>query len=344
MDFQKTMLEKAKSMQKRLVLAEGNEPRTVAAARKIVDGNYAKEVTLIGKIADIEKTAREAGVKLDGITLVDPEKSPLLEKYSAAYYDAKHKHDEAKAAAGKPVAHPYTPESARAQLLDPMHWGGMMVHLGDADAMVAGALAPTANMIKAGLDTVGTTSKTASSCFVVVCQDKSWGVDGALIFSDCAVIPEPTAEQLPDIAISAAASCRAFLGVEPVVAMLSFSTKGSADAKFKDVGNVQQAVELLKQRKPDFAFDGEFQADAALVPKVTDQKAPGSPIRGKVNTLIFPNLAAGNIGYKLVQRLGNAEAFGPFLQGFKKPISDLSRGCSVDDIVVTSAVTMAQCQ
>jgi phosphate acetyltransferase len=153
-------------------------------------------------------------------------------------------------------------------------------------------------------------------------------------------VPEPGAEQLADIAQSAAESCREFIGVEPVEALLSFSTKGSADAKFVDVGKVQQAVEILKGRKPNFLFDGELQADAALITSVTDKKAPGSPIRGKVNTLIFPNLAAGNIGYKLVQRLGNAGAFGPFLQGFAKPISDLSRGASVEDIVVTCAVTL----
>jgi phosphate acetyltransferase len=175
-----------------------------------------------------------------------------------------------------------------------------------------------------------------------VTKTTEYGANGELIFSDCAVIPDPTAEELPEIAIAAAESCRAFLPGEPVVALLSFSTKGSADAKFEDVGKVQQAVELLKAKKPDFVFDGEFQADAALVPSVTDTKAPGSPIRGKVNTLIFPNLAAGNIGYKLVQRLGKAEAYGPFLQGFAKPISDLYRGASVEDIVVTCAVTLSR--
>jgi phosphate acetyltransferase len=223
-----------------------------------------------------------------------------------------------------------------------MHFGGMMVKMGDADAMVAGALAPTAKMIKAGLDTVGTVSKTATSCFVVQVPDSKWGSDGSMIFSDCAVIPEPDENALADIAQSAAQACRDFISAEPVVALLSFSTKGSADAKFIDVGKVQKAVEVLKGRKPDFLFDGELQADAALVESVTKSKAPGSPLIGKkVNTIVFPNLAAGNIGYKLVQRLGNAQAFGPFLLGFKKPVCDLSRGCSVDDIVVTSAAMLA---
>jgi phosphate acetyltransferase len=219
----------------------------------------------------------------------------------------------------------------------------MMVHLGDADAMVAGAESATADVLRAGLAIIGTQagSKTASSCFVVQTTDKAWGADGALIFSDCAVVPDPSSEQLSDIAISASQSCREFLGVEPYVAMLSFSTKGSG-GELPPVLKVREAVKLVQQKAPELKVDGEIQSDAALVPSVTEKKAPGSPIKGKVNTLVFPDLNAGNIGYKLVQRLGKAEAFGPFLQGFAKPISDLSRGASVDDIVVTSAVTMAR--
>ncbi|MDR2194779.1 MAG: phosphate acetyltransferase [Treponema sp.] len=342
MDFVKTMREKAASMRKRLVLAEGTEPRTIQAARILIDEKLAGSVTLVGNEADVRSAAAREGVSLDGVAIVDPESSPKLDAYSRAYYAMKHEKDEAKLKAGKPVPKPATPQSARAEIVEPLHWGGMMVHLGDADAMIAGAENTTGAMIKAGLDTVGAASKTASSCFVIQTRDPAWGVDGALIFSDCAVIPDPTDEQLADIAVSAAQSCREFLGVEPVVALLSFSTKGSADAKFDDVGKVQRAVEILASRKPDFLFDGELQADAALVPSVTDKKAPGSPVKGTVNTLVFPNLAAGNTGYKLVQRLGKAEAFGPFLQGFRKPISDLSRGASVEDIVVTAAVTLSR--
>jgi phosphate acetyltransferase len=224
-----------------------------------------------------------------------------------------------------------------------LRFGAMMVAKGFADSMVGGAENTTADVLRAGLTVIGTApgSKTASSCFVMEMPDKKWGVDGLMIFSDCAVIPTPSSEQLADIAFSAAKSCREFIGADPVVAMLSFSTKGSGGTD-ANVIRVQDAVKLVAGRKPDFVFDGELQADAALVPSVTQKKAPGSPISGRVNTIVFPDLGAGNIGYKLVQRLAGANAYGPFLQGFAKPISDLSRGCSVDDIVTTAAVTLVQ--
>jgi phosphate acetyltransferase len=183
--------------------------------------------------------------------------------------------------------------------------------------------------------------KTASSCLVLKTQDRSWGNDGNIIFSDCAVVPDPTAEQLAEIAISAAQSCRELLNTEPAVALLSFSTKGSG-GDHPNVKKVQEALALIKAKEPTLLVDGELQVDAALVPSVTDKKAPGSPVKGKVNTLVFPDLGSGNIGYKLTQRLGKADGFGPFLQGFAKPISDLSRGASVDEIVITCAVTLAR--
>jgi phosphate acetyltransferase len=329
MDFVKEMKAKAASLQKKLVLPEGTEPRTIKAARILVDEGLAASVTLLGAKNAISDTASKEGVKLDKITLVEPSASSSLETYANTYYELrKHKG--------------MTPEQAKIDMADPLRWGAMMVHLGDADAMVAGAENTTGDVLRAGLAIIGTTPglKTASSCFVMTGMDPSWGKEGSMIFADCAVIPDPTAEQLADIAVSAAQSCRGFLGAEPVVALMSFSTKGSA--KHDNVTKVQSAVELLKSKNPGFVFDGELQADAALVPSVTEKKAPGSPIKGKVNTLIFPDLGAGNIGYKLVQRLGKAEAFGPFLQGFAKPLSDLSRGASVDDIVVTCAVTLSR--
>ena len=340
MDFVKDMRKKAASMQKKLVRAEGTEPRTVKAARILVDEKLAASVTLVGKEADVRAVAEKQGVKLDGVLIADPAASPLLDKYAQVYFDLCRAKEEAKIKKGQAVDKRITLDKAKSEIQFMLRWGAMMVHLGDADAMVAGAESATADVLRAGLAIVGTVSKTASSCFVVQTTDPQWGVDGALIFSDCAVIPDPSEEQLADIATSAAQSCREFLGAEPAVALLSFSTKGSAS--HEAVTKVQKACEILKGRNPDFLFDGELQADAALVPSVTDKKAPSSPIKGKVNTLVFPNLGAGNIGYKLVQRLGKAEAFGPFLQGFSKPISDLSRGASVEDIVVTAAVTLSR--
>jgi phosphate acetyltransferase len=316
-------------MRKKLVLPEGTEPRTIRAARILVDEQLAVSVTLLGKNADIQKVAGTEGVNLDGINIINPNVGATLDNYAHEFFELrKHKG--------------MTEKQAEIDITDPLRWGAMMVRLGDADAMVAGAENTTGDVLRAGLAIIGTVPglKTASSCFVMCGLDSQWGAGGALIFSDCAVVPDPSAEQLADIAESAARSCREFLNVEPVVALMSFSTKGSA--KHDAVTKVQTAVNLLKAKNPGFTFDGELQADAALVPSVTDKKAPGSPVRGRVNTLVFPDLGAGNIGYKLVQRLGKAEAYGPFLQGFAKPISDLSRGASVDDIVTTCAVTLSR--
>jgi phosphate acetyltransferase len=329
MDFINIMKSKASSMKKRLVLPEGTEPRTIRAARTIIDEQLASSVTLLGKVVNIQNVAEQEGVDLGGIDLISPHADTNVTKYAHEYYELrKHKG--------------VTEDQAKIEITDSLRWGAMMVRFGDADAMVAGAENTTGDVLRAGLAILGTVPgvKTASSCFVVTGLDSQWGAEGGLIFSDCAVVPDPTPEQLADIAESAARSCREFLGVEPVVALMSFSTKGSAE--HIAVKKVQSAVEILSGRKLDFVFDGELQADAALVPSVTDKKAPGSPVKGKVNTLVFPDLGAGNIAYKLVQRLGNAEAYGPFLQGFAKPISDLSRGASVSDIVMTCAVTLSR--
>jgi len=330
MDFVSVMKAKAASVPKRLVLPEGSEERTIRAARILLDEKIAASITLLGNIADIRASAMKEGIDLEGIALVHPGvEASVLSKYANEYYELRKKKG-------------MTPEQAKTDIIDPLRWGAMMVHMGDADAMVAGAINTTGDVLRAGLAIIGTAQgiKTASSCFVMTGMDPQYGKEGSLIFSDCAVIPDPLAEQLADITECAAQSCREFLSAEPVAALLSFSSKGSA--KHDNVTKVQNAVEILEKRNPKFIFDGELQADAALVPTVLDKKAPGSPVRGKVNVLIFPDLGSGNIGYKLVQRLGKAQAYGPFLQGFAKPISDLSRGASVDDIVTTCAVTLSR--
>lgn len=330
MKFAENMKNKAMSYRNSLVLPEGTEPRTVQAARKLVDQKIAASVTLLGDEAAVAACAASVGVSLEGITVINPAASEWLDDFANAFYE-------------KRKAKGMTPEQARIDMQAILRFGAMMVSKGYVDAMVSGAESTTADLLRAGLTVIGTApgTKTASSCFVMQMKDPSWGHDGMMIFTDCAVIPTPSSEQLADIAQSAAKSCREFIGAEPVVALLSFSTKGSG-GKDENVLRVQEGVNILASRNPDFLFDGELQADAALVPSVTQKKAPGSPVTGKVNTIVFPDLGAGNIGYKLVQRLAGAEAYGPFLQGFAKPISDLSRGCSVEDIVTTAAVTLVQ--
>jgi len=329
MDFVTQMKSKAVSAPKRLVLPEGTDLRIIRAARIVADERIASSVTLLGKTSDVQEAANEEGIDLNGINIVSPQADHNHEKYAGVFYELR-------------KAKGMTVEQARIDIADTARWGAMMINQGEADAMVAGAERTTGDVLRAGLAIIGTVHglKTASSCFVMTGMDSQYGKDGSMVFSDCAVVPDPTPEQLADIATSAAMSCREFLNAEPVVALLSFSTKGSA--KHDDVAKVQSAAEILRDRKVDFVFDGELQADAALVPSVLDKKAPGSPVRGRVNVLVFPDLNAGNIGYKLVQRLGNIQAYGPFLQGFAKPISDLSRGASVDDIVTTCAVTLSR--
>ncbi len=329
MSFTEKMRAKARDMAKTLVLPEGTESRTIQAARILLDEKIAREVTLLGKKSDIEAAAAAAGTDLKGITLVDPADSDKMDTYAGEFYELrKHKG--------------VTLEDARAKMLNTLNWGAMMVRLDDANAMVAGAENSTGKVLVSGFTIIKTSPgvKSASSCFVMDLPDKKWGADGLMIFSDCATIPDPTVEQLAEITTQSAESCRTFCGVEPQVAMLSFSTKGSAS--HPNVDKVLEALKIVKEKAPELKVDGELQLDAAVVASVGEKKAPGSTVAGKANTLIFPDLQSGNIGYKLVQRFANAGAYGPFLQGFAKPISDLSRGCSVDDIVNTCAVTLTQ--
>ena len=329
MAFVDRIREKAQTLQRRLVLPEGTEERTVQAARQLVDGGLVKSVTLLGDPSEVESVAQKSGVSLEGITVTDPAAGEELDEYASEFYELrKHKGMDQ--------------ETARSEIVAPLRWGAMMVRRGDADAMVAGAENATSDVVRAALTIIKTSpgTKYASSCFVMQLPDSKWGADGNLIFSDCATIPNPDAEQLSEIALAAAQSCRALLEADPSVAMLSFSTKGSAD--HPDVHKVQEALQYVQKKEPELLVDGELQADAALVQSVGSKKAPGSSVAGQANVLVFPDLDAGNIGYKLVQRLAGAEAFGPFLQGFAKPVSDLSRGCSVEDIVNTAAATLCQ--
>lgn len=331
MSFVDEMKRKAKMYANRLVLPEGTEERTLKAARSIVDEKLVSELFLIGSDDAVSAAASKAGVKLDGIKIIDPKKSEWLDSFAESYYE-------------KRKAKGMTLEQAKIEMSAELGFAAMMLVQDRADAMVAGALNTTADVLRAGLKVIGTLPgmKTASSCFLMDTKNPKLGANGVFIFSDCAVIPTPSSEQLADIACSAAISCRTFAGVEPIVAMLSFSTKGSGGDKDENILRVREAVKILQERKPDFVFDGEIQLDCAIVPSVMQKKAADSPVKGQANTLIFPDLGAGNIGYKLVQRIAGAEALGPFLQGFAKPISDLSRGCSVDDIITTSAVTLVQ--
>ena len=329
MTFAISMKEKAKKAQKTLVLPEGCEERTIKAARIIVDEALAKAVMLVGSTEQVTKAASDLAVSLDGITIVDPAASDRHQAYADEYHNLrKHKG--------------LTPEEAFEAIADPLRWAAMMVRLGDADAMVAGAENTTAAVLVAAFTIIKTKPgiQSASSCFVMATDKTEYGANGSFIFSDCATIPNPTCDQLAEIALASADSCRTFLGVEPKVAMLSYSTKGSAQGEMVD--KVIDATRLIREKDPSLAVDGELQLDAAIVGSVAESKAPGSAVAGSANTLIFPDLQSGNIGYKLVQRLAGAEAYGPILQGFAKPVSDLSRGCSIDDIVITSAITLAQ--
>lgn len=322
--------EKAKADVKHILLPEGSEERTVQAARIITDEKIAK-VTLLGDEEEIKKVAEKFNVCLCGIDIINPLTDPDFEHYANGFYELR-------------KAKGMTPEKARETIKNTLFYACMMIKEGKADGMVSGAINTTGNTLRPGLQIIKMAKgiNTISSCFIMEIPNKEYGDNGLMLFGDCAININPNPDELASIAIATANTAKTLLGMDPKVAMLSFSTKGSA--KHENVDKVTAALAKVKGLAPDLDVDGELQADAAMVPKVAALKAPGSKVAGHANVLIFPDLQAGNIGYKLVQRLAGAEAVGPVSQGFAKPINDLSRGCSIADIVSVVAITAVQAQ
>ena len=328
MKFLEQISERAKKDIKTIVLPESSHIRTIKAAAMVLEKSIAR-IVLVGKEAEIKKLAGD--LDISKARIVDPETSPDFERYANALYEIR-------------KSKGMTPEQARELVKDELYWGVMMVKMGEADGMVAGAIHSTAQTLRPALQILKTApgTKLVSAFFVMVVPDCEYGSNGTFIYADSGLVENPDAEQLSEIAISSAKTFRNMIQDEPVVAMLSYSTYGSAESEL--TRKVVEATKLAKQKAPDLLIDGELQADAALVPSVGQFKAKGSPVAGKANVLIFPDLNCGNIAYKLTQRLAKAEAYGPITQGIAKPVNDLSRGCSAEDIVGVVAITAVQAQ
>ena len=330
MKLMEQIWEKAKLNRKKIVLAEGEEERNIQACGKIMENELA-DIVLVGNEKVIRQKAKDFGINLNGVKIEDPEVSEKTTIYANTFYELRK---------NKGV----TLEKADKIVRDPLYFGTMMLKCGDVDGMVSGAIHTTGDLLRPGLQIIKTAPgiSVVSSTFIMAVPDCDYGDSGLLLFADCAVNPCPTTQKLASIAISTAETAKNLCGMDPKVAMLSFSTMGSAQHELVD--KVRKATELAKEMRTDIDIDGELQLDAAIVGKVANLKAPNSKVAGKANVLVFPDLQAGNIGYKLVQRFAKAEAIGPICQGFAKPINDLSRGCSDDDIVNVVAVTAVQAQ
>jgi phosphate acetyltransferase len=328
MKFLEKISGRAKSDLKTIVLPESSDIRTVKAAAMVQKMGIAR-IILVGKENEIKKLAGD--LDISKATIIDPESSPNFEKYADAFYELR-------------KAKGMTPEKAREIIKDELYWGVMMVKMGDADGMVSGATHSTADTLRPALQILKTApgTKLVSAFFVMAVPDCEYGSNGTFIYADSGLVENPNADELSEIAIASAKTFKNLIQEDPVVAMLSYSTYGSAKSELTQ--KVVEATRLAKEKAPELLLDGELQADAALVPSVGASKAKGSPVAGKANVLVFPDLNSGNIAYKLTQRLAKAEAYGPITQGLAKPVNDLSRGCSAEDIVGVVAITAVQAQ
>jgi len=330
MGFKRRVYNRARDLKAHIVLPEATDPRMQRAASEALGEGLAGEVTFIGDPDVITSVSKSENTDIAKVHIVHHVAAQNFEDFARKYFELrKHK--------GVTLA------KAFEKMKDTLNYGAMMVRNGLVDGMVAGAVNSTAKLLRAAITIVGVKpgEKTVSSCFVMILPDKSFGYEGQMIFADCATVPFPDLKQLAEIAIASAETGRTLIGFEPRVAMLSYSTKGSAT--HESIEKIVKAVDIVREKRPDLVIDGELQVDAALVQSVAEQKCPGSPVEGMANVFIFPDLHAGNITYKAVQRLAHAEAYGPVLQGLARPVNDLSRGCTVDDIVNVIAVTAVQC-
>ena len=330
MNFIDSIKERAKKDIKTIVLPETEDVRILKAAEKVIKEGFAN-IVLIGNEEETLKLAEENNVNLEGIKIIEPSKSEKYDEYVNIFYELRKKKG-------------ITIEQAKEIMLNYVYFGMMMVKAGDADGLVSGAAHSTADTLRPALQILKTSegTKLVSAFFLMVVPDCKYGENGTFIFSDAGLNPNPTSDELSEIAISSAKSFEQLVEKEAKVAMLSYSTYGSAKSELVD--KVVEATKILKEKVPNLKADGELQLDAAIVKEIGDKKAPGSEVAGSANTLIFPDLNAGNIGYKLVQRLAKAEAYGPLCQGIAKPVNDLSRGCSSEDVAGVVAITAVQAQ